>query len=47
MISYDVTATIVIYQNNQMAAVLIGFKFLTYADTLLCIKLLLGSWPRE
>ena len=47
MISYDVTATIVIYQNNQMAAVSISFKFLTYADTLLCIKLLLGSWPRE
>ena len=27
MISYDVTATIVIYQNNQMAAVSIRFKF--------------------
>lgn len=39
MISYDVTATIFIYQNNQMAAVLVGFKFLTCADTLLCTKL--------
>ena len=29
MISYDVTVTIFIYQNNQMVALLVGFKFLT------------------
>ena len=40
MISYDVTVTIFIYQNNQMVALLVGFKFLTCADTLLCTNFL-------
>ena len=29
MISYDVTLTIFIYQNNQMVAVLVGFNFVS------------------